>query len=466
MRKLNRRELIKMFGMIGVATIPILRQSRAFAEDFSSIYIQLFKPNGNPENSYYPKGDLNSLDYTGQVNESFNAFKDYVIAPKKLALYTSGGNAHTEGICRNFTNGTSPEEHNATKMEAPNAPSIDHIIADYLYNRRQTPLKHFHFYYNYYGFRNPNFLAYDQKTTDTCSFLYKQAYYPVNNIVDMYDKVFQPLQALCDSGAQQPFSAQQKQQIAKKSILDFNLDKIASIKNRLDLSVTEAAKLDDYTEQLRMLENNLSVVVNTDNRSCPSGIPRDNKLEGDQRSKAIMDIMLLAIEWELTNVASFQFDSAQGFSKYNHLDLAIRDNHHSLSHDNSSGGNSSFREVSRWQWSQLAYLLNELKNRQTINGTNLLDRHLALVSGGEIAYTRDPNHWHIDMPFVLVGKANGAIAKTGYTFNTIQSASNDGYTANKENSHARLLLSVCHAMGLTHLDYVGDQDKCQGGPLI
>lgn len=61
------------------------------------------------------------------------------------------------------------------------------------------------------------------------------------------------------------------------------------------------------------------------------------------------------------------------------------------------------------------------------------------------------------MPFFTSGRAGGVLQ---------QAVKLRASTDSRMNAHGRLLLLVCHAMGLIYLNHVGDQDKYPGGPLI
>lgn len=459
--RLTRRDLIKSFGLAGVMAVPLLRQTRSFAaEDMQPIYIQLFKPNGNPENSWYPTDDGDNMSFitpAGQgtkVTESFEDFKEYVISPRSVDIYKDGGNAHTEGIARNFTNSTSVEQiHDAFLYKPPLESSIDHIIADYLYERDPSRLRHFHFKYR-------NDIGYGGLPLDTPSYRLSpgsdraQPIFAENNLEQMFNTLLARFNTCDGSSGPSPTNP-------RTSVLDYNMEQIQSLKRRLSFSANETAKLEEYENQIEVIQNNITAITDSE-RDCPELLMRTefSNDEGPDRSRTIMDLIVLAVEWELTHTACFTFDSAQGGGHYrDFLDLEVEDNHHGLSHQGVADGRRSFRTVSKYQWDEFAYLLNQLKNKKTLNDQSLLDCHLALVSGGCVSTTSpDGGHQHNNMPYFTVGSAGGAFERTGYTFTPP--------TDNRMNAHGRLLLSVCHAMGLTHLDRVGDEDKCPGGPMI
>lgn len=243
------------------------------------------------------------------------------------------------------------------------------------------------------------------------------------------------------------------------SVLDRNLERIRDLKRQLGFSIAETAKLEEYENQVQVLQASINS-ARRDLSVCPPLLaqgPRDIG-EGLERAKIAMDLIVLAVEWELAHVINFQFGSAQDGGSYaRYLNLEISDeNFHGLSHVAGDDGIRSFGTVCKLQFDQMTYLFDTLKSKQTVGGQNLLDRHLALVSGGEISTTSGFAHSHGDMPFYVVGKGNGAF-DTGYSFTPDMN--------NNMNAHGRLLLSICNAMGLNR-QIVGDADKCPGGPMI
>ena len=68
-----------------------------------------------------------------------------------------------------------------------------------------------------------------------------------------------------------------------------------------------------------------------------------------------------------------------------------------------------------YQWKQIAYFLNKMKNTQTVGGQSLLDANAVLIAGGEVSDGQ--NHATNNMPFMVAGKAGGYF-NTGRIFNT------------------------------------------------
>lgn len=458
MNRIGRRDLFKLFGVAGLMTVPVLRQTRAFAQDnFSPIYCQVFKPLGSMDvggtNMYYPNGDGESFDFNGKNTESLNAVRDYLIVPRNLSLFKAG---HGSGQQTLFTN-TAPGRDLGTKPNfASNAPtegpSLDHLIAEHLYARNQSHLKHFHFS------ASPST---DKFTTgQTVSYPGNhQVLQPTTDLHVMYRRIVDPVLQLCGGAQQAPLSADE---LRRRSVLDFHLSRIASVKRALGLSASEIAKLDGYAEQLREMERQIAGVEGGRSGACPSSLPSFDELEADsqqqnerqmrKRVRAMFDLTALAIEWELTNAASLMI--GHGGDRTRYADVSPDSNiFHGMSHKTANPG--PFNIVAKFMWDEIANFLATLRDRKTLAGQSLLDAHCVLIAGGEVS--RPDDHSRHNFPLMIAGRAGGAL-RTGYTFNVP--------STNGQNAHGRMLLSVCHAMGLTHLSHVGLESESQGGSLL
>ena len=101
--------------------------------------------------------------------------------------------------------------------------------------------------------------------------------------------------------------------------------------------------------------------------------------------------------------------------------------------------------MNTWYAEQLAYFLDLLRAVPEGDGT-LLDNTVVLWCS---ELSRGNTHSHSDMPFLLAGRAGGAI-RTG------RHRVFDGVP------HNNLLLGLCHAMGADDLQSFGNREFCTG----
>lgn len=197
----------------------------------------------------------------------------------------------------------------------------------------------------------------------------------------------------------------------------------------------EKLKLDAHLESVREIERSLGGVVAG---TCDAPAPVTNLAPYDNGNfpaigTAQMDLMVVALACGLTRVASVQWAhtvAPQVFSW-----LGINEGHHSLSHmdDSNTAGIAQLVAAERWFSEQFAYLLDKLKKTPEPDGSGSMLENSLVVWCKELGDSR--LHSCKGVPFVLAGQAGGAL-ETGR------------YLKFDAAPHTKLLVSICHAMGL------------------
>ncbi len=214
----------------------------------------------------------------------------------------------------------------------------------------------------------------------------------------------------------------------RQRVLDAVKGDLGDLRGRL--GGEEQHKLDQHLTSLRELERALG------GGSCDGGTPvADLAIHANDNFPAIgrtqMDLLVAALACGATNVASIQWGHTVAPQVFTWLGLG--DGHHALSHmdDGNAAGVAAFVTAERWFATQFAYLLDKLAVApDPAGGGSLLDTTL-VVWAKEMGDSRA--HVCTDVPFVLAG--GGAFTPGRYL--------RTGGAA-----HARLLVSICHAMGL------------------
>ena len=228
----------------------------------------------------------------------------------------------------------------------------------------------------------------------------------------------------------------------RRSVLDAVKGDLSDLRGRL--GGEEQQVLDQHLTSLRELERGLG------GGTCSGGTAPADLAVYDNASfpaigKAQMDLLVSALACGATNVASIQW--AHTVAPHVFSWLGLSDGHHSLSHmdDSNTAGVAAFVKAERWFSEQFGYLLGKLAATADPAGGTLLDSTL-VVWCKEMGDARA--HVCTDVPFVLAGGGAftpGRYLKTGGT------------------AHARLLVSICHALGLTNTTF---GDPAAGtGPL-
>lgn len=250
----------------------------------------------------------------------------------------------------------------------------------------------------------------------------------------------------------------------KVSVIDGVIEDVEAL--RAQLGAIEKQKLDMHLESLREVEKRIKAggVVTTASCSEPSidtSAFDDGQLYTDEKFPAILksqiDLTVLAMACGLTRVATIQasqhtseliMSRFPGTEMYNpNFDMRSHQaSHYGASHDFNKAEFKAFHQQVKWWVSQFAYLLEQLKNRPEPDGSgSMLDNSVVLLCS-EVC---DGNtHLHDNMPFVLAGKAGGAVS-TGRLLQF-------GYER-----HGKLLVSIANAMG----DGLGSFGDSGQGPL-
>ena len=86
--------------------------------------------------------------------------------------------------------------------------------------------------------------------------------------------------------------------------------------------------------------------------------------------------------------------------------INVREGHHDLSHhENNPAKLDKIKQINTFHVTQLAYLLNKLKDTREGNGT-LLDHCMIVYGSGNSDGNR---HNHDDLPILVAGKGNGTV---------------------------------------------------------
>ncbi len=195
-----------------------------------------------------------------------------------------------------------------------------------------------------------------------------------------------------------PASAE-KQKRRRQSVLDLVREDTEALQRKL--GTADRRKLGEYLDSVREVETRID---GGSGGTCEAGALPGVPLDVRDHTKAMIDLMVLAMQCDLTRVLSFMLGN--GRSKRAFEFLGIQSAYHNISHH---GGNSesikAINAIKHWEVEQFAYLLERMKAVQEADGT-LLDNSLVYF-GSEISEPND--HAYDNLPVVLAGRAGGQI---------------------------------------------------------
>ncbi|MET0285706.1 MAG: DUF1552 domain-containing protein, partial [Polyangiales bacterium] len=222
------------------------------------------------------------------------------------------------------------------------------------------------------------------------------------------------------------------------SVLDLVLGDATSLNARL--GKTDQAKLDEYLTGVRELETQLE---DGNEQSCDPGARPNTGLPYAQHVKMMCDLMVLAMQCDVTRI--FTFMIGNGLSGRTYPDLGITRGHHEISHHGMNADNlANLTKIATWEMQQLAYLMGKLKGvTDGASGSNLLQNSAIFLSSD---ISDGDRHNHDEMPVILAGHGGGAL-KPGRHI---------AYDKSKKTKVSNLLVTMLGTVGVDAK--VGDSD--------
>lgn len=226
-----------------------------------------------------------------------------------------------------------------------------------------------------------------------------------------------------------------KDTLRRTSVLDNALEDFNA--RRAILSSKDQLRLDAHADSIRELELTLSAQCEAPEE--PPGF--DSETAIDHQS----DLLAAAFGCGLTRVASMQVRIADNDNTlYPWLGLNSG-GHHTMSHDSGGSAQATLALVYQWYAARFAHLLNKLASTPDSDGRSVLDNTL-VIWGSELGRAWD--HDIANVPFVFAGATD--ILRGGT------------YLSGSVIRHGRMLVSACHAMGLTNVQQYGSLDNGDG----
>jgi uncharacterized protein DUF1552 len=310
---------------------------------------------------------------------------------------------------------------------------------------------------------------------------------PVDDPVQIYARLTGSTQA---GTTEQILAALQR----RKSVLDFVSDDYDDLKRQLGND--DRAKLDQHLTNVRDIETRVTKLMANPTSSACEGITavrpvspqrqqclRDQDLRNEdviatqganfcvtnfrEIGQMQMDLMILALQCDLTRVASLQWSTAESTVIHEWLPLQYigTKEHHMMTHNESVDVSamaakvdqetamtirSDLTKVNTWYAQQYAYMLGKLKAIDEGDGKSLLDNMLFLWTNelGE-----GGKHTYVNVPMVLAGSCGGQLP-TGRYFDYLGNAT-PAYGMGM--AHNKLFVSIQRMFGIEG-DTFGEPD--------
>lgn len=292
---------------------------------------------------------------------------------------------------------------------------------------------------------------------------YGNAIEPIQNAGQVYDTLMQRINLLCSGSSNQPGTDNTQLRAVlerRKSMLDFRMQDIADAKRTLGMDSEHAAKFDGLLEGWREIEKTTNAELAALDGGPPGGMtgacPTGARPTGDGQGKnnldqlsavhdQMIDLMTLAFQWDLTRVVAFTLSGASSGQRW--PAQGVQKAHHTLEHGNDVAG---LNTMGTYYAGKFARLLTQLRGIDDGGGKSALFNS-SVILGMECWSDSSSGHYLTDIPFVLAGQGAGAF-QSGRIVDAAGRNNND------------LLISVQKASGIQS-DVFGLPSLCKG-PIV
>ena len=136
-------------------------------------------------------------------------------------------------------------------------------------------------------------------------------------------------------------------------------------------------------------------------------IPKDEVLPRGEYIRLQADMMLLALQMGITNVATFmvgpeRWDASLMYEGV--FDKPVQ--HHNMTHNQKGDGYKALQKIDIFHMEQFAYLLSRMKTIKESDGTSLLDNSVVTYGAG---LGDGATHQYFDLPLIVAGRAQGQV---------------------------------------------------------
>ncbi|HEX2879608.1 MAG TPA: DUF1552 domain-containing protein [Polyangiaceae bacterium] len=407
---MSRRQALCAAGVaVGLPWLESLlpRSSRAQTAAPVKRFAALFFPNGSTMREDWQLGGSGSNYTMGTAHTPLLPLQSSLSMFQNLNGTVGGAPDHSRGTAE-FLTGT-----NISNMTTPEVSiSIDQAIADAL--DPNTAIRSLHLGPTPYPAGPPSdtgwpsgynvYVSWSSPTTPNA---------PLESAQVAFDQVFVP------SGDPTADALAQKRLRLRQSILDHVDDQILAITPRL--GADDAAKLDEYLTSVRDVESRLQVAPATPMSGCGGATGPGDNLNHPDHTKAMLDVLVLALRCDATRVATYSMDYGFGNKDFNFLGLGSF-RHHNLSHSGTTPGIiNSHKAIVTWYMEQIAYFLGAMQAVDD-GGVSLLDNSVLFI-GSDVG--DGWSHSHAGLPVMVAGGGAGAlnpgrlIDGTGVTYTSV-----------------------------------------------
>jgi hypothetical protein len=425
----SRRAVLKGLGVAGAVAplLPALDGWAASGAERRKRLLLVFSSNGMVPDHFWPVGGERDFSFgPGSSLEPLTPHKGDLIEQRGLGRKLQGvGGGHERAMGGLWTGARLNAGSQFGGGGWPSGPSVDQIIARAL--PRSTDFASLEVGVQPFG---PG--AKGGTMQHMCYAGSDQPIPSEGSPFKLFDRLFGS-DPLGKAGALEQIRAE------RRSVMDLMRRELGEAQRQVGAG--DRLKIEAHLEAVRAIERRLESASTP--RTCeirtPAGLIDVHANENfPALVKLQTDLLISAFTCDRTRVASLQL--SRSFSMVRHTWLGSNEGHHTLSHDQNEW--PVLAAINRWYAEQLAYLLAEMKKVPDGEGS-LLDNTL-VVYCNELHTGWD--HKAGPEPTILAGRLGGAVRTGRYV----------DYGKDSPHQHEHLLVTLCHAMGLTGIKQVGN----------
>jgi hypothetical protein len=432
-KAISRRRLLRGLGSVAVG-LPLLDAmtslsplgARAYAQSAANKrFVVWFTGSGTIMDKWRPSGT--ETDFTlAPILKPLEPHKDHLVVVDGLYQQHAGGDAHTDGMGACLT-GT-PLGGSSTSYAT--GISVDQVIAEKI--GQGTALKSLELSVSKLPVSVWTRLAYAGPN---------QPIPPEHDAQKVFARLF------TDGGMvpDQDDTALLALKAQRRSVLDAVADDYSALSKRL--GTDDRVRIDQHFTAIREIEMRLDA-MGAGTVGCTQPAEPESYASLDAMGnngypvmgKLMMDMMVTALACDRTRVITLMWEHAAENQRFPFIGADVE--HHEAIHNSQFG---PVEKILTWFTEQQAYLLTKMKEIKEGDGT-LLDNTLIFSTSEQANGT---THKHDNMPFLLLGKAGGALQ----TKRWLRYSGNPG--------HNNLLVSMLNLMGVEATTF-GKPEWCTG----
>lgn len=326
------------------------------------------------------KPGIYPLELTSTMQPLAEHIKDVTLMTGLDRTFKNGQDVHAQGASCYLTS-VSPEQAGEKGWRYPNGRSLDQVIGDHVghstvFNTLEISCNGFKagkesIYFNNISWYGPDKIAPS-----------------IRDPKKLYDRLF-----MADS-----------YRTHITDVTDLMLADAKTLSKKLDHH--DRAKLDEFMTMIRNIEVRIAklqkLVSEADIKT-----PKNEILPRGEYIQLQADLMLIALQMGITNVATFMIGPERWDATLMYEGVFPKPvQHHNMTHNQKGNGYLELQKIDIFHMQQLAYVIKRMKEIKESDGSTLYDNSLVTYGAG---LGDGATHQYFDLPMIVAGKAQGQI---------------------------------------------------------